>query len=161
MGHGRLWREEPMLACSSITCFLKSNKHLHTSLGKRTSFSFLWLVIIMQQYNKYLKVDLLGSKATSKKQKFCFLFFLPQPGIKPGHFSPESSALLSESSHLFQHQNLFFKFTPSRFDGSIWKTTCSQENTYLMSLSCLEEFPDKSMLRMPRLVQGKRTCRTN
>ena len=56
----------------------------------------------LQKYAKYLEVDLIGSKATNRKQEK--LSCLRQ-GLNPRPFSPVSSALLSEPSRLTLNLN--------------------------------------------------------
>ena len=79
---------------------------LHTSYGKRVpSFSVsltIYYHMYLQQYGKYLVVNLKGSKATNRKQeKFSCLCWR----LNPEPFSSESSALPSEPSRFTQCGN--------------------------------------------------------
>ena len=61
------------------------------------------------QYVQYLELDLIGSKATNRKQeKILFNCYFLSRGLNPGPFSPESSVLPFELSNLVSKK--FFKF---------------------------------------------------
>ena len=72
-------------------------------LRKEGTFSSVSVTIFyhmyLQQYGKYLEADLIGSKATNRKQEKFSSF---GQGLNPGPFSLESSALPSEPSRLIR-----------------------------------------------------------
>ena len=64
----------------------------------------IYYYMYLQQYGKYLEVDLIGSKATNRKhEKMVSPFSCLGRRLNPVPFSPESTALPSEPSHLEFH----------------------------------------------------------
>ena len=80
----------------------------------------VYCLMYLHQYVEYLEVDLIGSKATNQKQEKIFIYFscLGQ-GLIPGLFSPESSALPSEPSHLYSWIGTLVR-SCSPFSISFW-----------------------------------------
>ena len=100
--HWLLWREKSKLICL-VTYFLNST---FIKLRKKGIFFFASLTIYyhiyLQQFGKYLEVDLIGSKATNQnREKISFNLSCLMWGLKPGPFSSEFSAFPSHLFHLF------------------------------------------------------------
>ena len=107
--HRCLWRDESMLVCSSIICFLKSNRDLLTSKGnKLPSSSFLVPFIFMFICSKY------SHRFQSNQVKWQKIFYYSSClswGLNPEPFSPEFSALrhVPYQAVYFLHFKLWFQ----------------------------------------------------
>ena len=114
-------------------------------LSKESTFFSLNVTIYqhmyLQQYNKHLEVDLIGSKATNRKQEKIFFYFLPWPGLNPG-----PSALASEPSHLYSRHRIYCFFQTH------FRKFC------LVSVYCYSTCTIHDKMINDVVGRGKRTC---